>query len=106
MPQKEEDWDEDQLVIFYEQQLVIGQPCKSLILAPPCKLLVPVVLGHPCKCLPCIYHGHPWKWVQVMLSGVALETVMLAWVGIVLWWDGLLEMLQLFSILKILHGQL
>ena len=47
--QKEEDWEEEHLVILYERRLVLGHPCKSLVPAHTWKLLVPGVLGHPWK---------------------------------------------------------
>ena len=93
-------------MILYERRMVLGHPCKSLVPAHPWKLLVLGVLEHPWKWRPCLYHGHPWKWVQGIFKGVDLETACLTWVGMILLWDGLLEMPQLFSILRILHRQL
>ena len=101
VPQKGE-----HLVILYERLLVPGHPCSSLVLPPPWELLVSVVLGHPWKWLPSLYHGHPWKWVQGILLEMDLATVRLVWVGLVMRWEGLLDMPQLFSSFQILHGKL
>ena len=93
-------------MILYERRMVLGHPCKSLVPSQPWELLVLGVLEHPWKWRPCLYHGHPWKWVQGIFKGVALETACLTWVGMILLWDGLLDMPQLFSIFQILHRQL
>ena len=93
-------------MILYELQLVLGNPCKSLVLASPWKLPVPVVLGQPWKWLTCLYHIHPKKWVKGVVLGVGLATVRLDWVGMVLRCDGLLEMPQLLYVLQLLHLQL
>ena len=87
--QQEADWGGEQLLILYERQMVLGHPCKLLVLSHPYKLLVPLDLGHSWKWLRCIYHGNPWKWLQDILSGVDFATVRLAWVVMVMWWDGL-----------------
>ena len=90
-------------MILYERQLVLGKPCKSLVPSHPWKLLMPGILGHPWKWLTFLYHGNSQKWVQGIVPGVALAKVLLTWVGVILFWDGLMDMPQLFYILQVVH---
>ena len=103
MPQKGEDWGEEQIVILYERLLVPGHPWSLLPLDEPWELLVYVFLSQPWKWLPFIDRVHPWKLVQGSVLEMVLATVRLVWVGLILRWKGLFDMNQLFSSLKIFH---
>ena len=90
---------------FYEPLLVPYHPWNWMPLAAAWKLLVSVVWRQPWKWSPCTFHGHPWKWVQGSVAEMVLATVWLVWGGIILW-DIRVARAQLFTSLKILHGQL